>query len=278
MMGRQHAATGLAFGLAACWMFHPSLADGALLVGALTAGSIGPDIDCATAMITRGLSPLWLASRLLPRRWRSIARGRRPLVHRVACGLSGAAYRLTRTARDDEATGTHRYLTHTVPYALAVAMVWTITLASIGPVAGFWWVGPAFGAGHLVHVAGDWLTPDGVPLAWPLARRGKRWWRFRAPRVSLPVLRRYGWRIRVEWLRILPFHAGRAIETRAVAPALWSIVGALAGELAALPGAAVITLAATPICVAVVAVRKRPRNLAVRVAPVTTGRTIETYS
>lgn len=35
--------------------------------------------------------------------------------------------------------------------------------------------------GMVVHILGDWLTPAGVPLAWPLRHRGKRWWMWRSP-------------------------------------------------------------------------------------------------
>ncbi|OLT27566.1 hypothetical protein BJF83_18510 [Nocardiopsis sp. CNR-923] len=44
-----------------------------------------------------------------------------------------------------------------------------------------WLVGAAVGAGTVTHVLGDWLTRSGVPLAWPVVVRGKRWWMFRSP-------------------------------------------------------------------------------------------------
>lgn len=37
-------------------------------------------------------------------------------------------------------------------------------------------VGVVVGAGALVGVLGDWLTPHGVPLSWPFQVKGKRWW------------------------------------------------------------------------------------------------------
>lgn len=42
-------------------------------------------------------------------------------------------------------------------------------------------LGAVVGVGAWVHVLGDWLTSAGVPLAWPLRVRGKRWWAFRSP-------------------------------------------------------------------------------------------------
>lgn len=42
-------------------------------------------------------------------------------------------------------------------------------------------LGATVAAGALVHILGDWLTRSGVPLAWPLEIRGKRWWMLRSP-------------------------------------------------------------------------------------------------
>ncbi|MEU5853897.1 metal-dependent hydrolase [Nocardiopsis dassonvillei] len=44
-----------------------------------------------------------------------------------------------------------------------------------------WLLGVTVSVGALTHVLGDWLTRSGVPLAWPLKHRGKRWWMFRSP-------------------------------------------------------------------------------------------------
>ncbi|MDT0302871.1 metal-dependent hydrolase [Streptomonospora wellingtoniae] len=42
-------------------------------------------------------------------------------------------------------------------------------------------LGAVVAVGAWVHVLGDWLTRQGVPLAWPVRVRGKRWWAFRSP-------------------------------------------------------------------------------------------------
>lgn len=42
-------------------------------------------------------------------------------------------------------------------------------------------LGATVAVGALTHILGDWLTRSGVPLAWPLVHRGKRWWMFRSP-------------------------------------------------------------------------------------------------
>lgn len=61
-------------------------------------------------------------------------------------------------------------------------------------------VGAAAGTGHAVGALGDCLTPMGAPVAWPLAIRGKRWWRVRSP-----------------WT----FPAGSEFEHRRVVPVLY---------------------------------------------------------
>ena len=52
-----------------------------------------------------------------------------------------------------------------------------VVVASTAP----WLVACVVSVGALAHVLGDWLTRSGVPLAWPLKHRGKRWWMFRSP-------------------------------------------------------------------------------------------------
>ncbi|MET9712581.1 metal-dependent hydrolase [Nocardiopsis alba] len=79
-----------------------------------------------------------------------------------------------------------RYLMEAVPAisrreAARVAPVVGVVVALCGAWAHLdpVWVGVVVGAGALVGVAGDWLTPHGVPLFWPVAYRGKRWWMHR---------------------------------------------------------------------------------------------------
>lgn len=47
------------------------------------------------------------------------------------------------------------------------------------------WLGMAVAAGWIIHLLGDMITKMGVPLAWPLKIRGKRWYD-----VTLPVFLR----------------------------------------------------------------------------------------
>jgi membrane-bound metal-dependent hydrolase YbcI (DUF457 family) len=146
--------------------------------GVVVVGSLLPDLD----------TPRSLAARAIP------VVG--PVTSWVLRRMSAAMYRLTRTRRDDDAEGTHRYLTHTIMFSLAVGTVVHI----IGVMCGCWWIGLAVTLGCLTHLAGDWITVSGVPLLWPLSRRGKRWWRYRLPLTRI--------------------HAGGPFERWVIAPAL----------------------------------------------------------
>jgi membrane-bound metal-dependent hydrolase YbcI (DUF457 family) len=76
------------------------------------------------------------------------------------------------------------------------------------------WLPVAVGIGCTVHVLGDFLTTDGVPLLWPLQRRPPRWWAstnglndlwHRGGNVAFPVLGDAGsWR---EWALLVPVSA-----------------------------------------------------------------------
>lgn len=68
-----------------------------------------------------------------------------------------------------------RWATVSLGAGLVVAVV--MVAAPLHPVL----LGGLVAVGMVVHVLGDWLTRAGVPLAWPLVHRGKRWWMFRSP-------------------------------------------------------------------------------------------------
>lgn len=195
MRGRSHLASGVAAGIATVAAaehlgVHLTIWQDAAVVATVAVGSLLPDLD----------SPRSIASRVVP------------LVSPAASWavrlLSAAVYRATRTRWDDQAEGTHRYLTHTAVFAGAVGVLAGIAAAST---CGWWWLGVALALGCLVHLWGDWITVMGVPLLWPLKHRGKRWWRYRLP----------GTRI----------HSGHAFELRVMVP-LFAVAGTGASWLA----------------------------------------------
>lgn len=70
------------------------------------------------------------------------------------------------------------------PYLMMLASVlFTFGFAAVVPEANntYAWLGIAVGGGWAVHLLGDLITKMGVPIAWPLKIRGKRWYD-----VSLP--------------------------------------------------------------------------------------------
>ncbi|MBR8745160.1 metal-dependent hydrolase [Nocardiopsis sp. MG754419] len=73
--------------------------------------------------------------------------------------------------------------------AAAILAVICATTAAFAPGGAAWLIGVTVAVGSLTHILGDWLTRSGVPLAWPVKHRGKRWWMFHSP---------------------LPFHTGRS--------------------------------------------------------------------
>jgi len=56
----------------------------------------------------------------------------------------------------------HRGITHSLLAVVAAVMAWSAELG---------WMGPPLALGYLSHLAADALTPQGVPLLWPIKRR-----------------------------------------------------------------------------------------------------------
>lgn len=89
----------------------------------------------------------------------------------VSLGLRGLGQSLT--GRDRASLS--QWTTVSVGAALVVAVV--MAVGAPHPVL----LGLVVAAGWWTHVLGDWLTRAGVPVAWPVAVRGKRWWMWRSP-------------------------------------------------------------------------------------------------
>lgn len=211
-MGRSHAVSGFAMGLAvAPGLGLHTFAD--VLPFAVTTGgyALVPDLDCASATATRMLGP--------------VTRG-------LGSGLrwcSARLYAATKGPRDEDGRGTHRHLTHTLAFAallgglaagltaaygpwavlgflafgvaLAVDAAGPTMLVAAGVAAGCWFtaatsadvslldalsasrgrIGLAVGIGCFTHCLGDSVTRAGCPWLFPVPIAGETWYEIRPP-------------------------------------------------------------------------------------------------
>jgi membrane-bound metal-dependent hydrolase YbcI (DUF457 family) len=205
MLGRTHAASGLAAGLALAPALGMSSLTAVVPFAVTTAGyALVPDLDHPKATPSRLLGPL---TGLLSRGLTTVSKG---------------VYAATRGPEDDYTVGAggHRAFTHTIAFGLLLgALAAGTSLASPWVVAGWlafgalacaaalgeWAIllvaasiaipafthagsalallasmqGPIIGIavtlGALTHLAGDGLTRSGIPAAWPLPLAGQRW-------------------------------------------------------------------------------------------------------
>ncbi|MQA62846.1 MAG: metal-dependent hydrolase [Actinophytocola sp.] len=147
-MGRTHALTGWCAGLAVAPVVGAGTVHQAVALGAVTAGfALLPDLDHPGARASRLLGPITGALSWLLRR------------------ASARLYALTKGPRDEDGKGTHRHMTHTLLFALALG-----ALTAVGTEAG----GPYAVAGVVVfalllaeNALGDWLLPvSGGAVVW----------------------------------------------------------------------------------------------------------------
>ena len=144
MMGKTHAATGLLAGL----LVAPAVGTDTpqtLVFAATTAGyALLPDLDHPNARASRLLGPI---TGLLSRGLRA---------------ASAALYQATKGPRDENGSGTHRHLSHTVLFALICGAA-TAGAAGITPWASLAVV--VFGLLLAEHALGDWVLPAAVGAA-----------------------------------------------------------------------------------------------------------------
>jgi hypothetical protein len=223
MMGHSHALTGWCAGLLVAPLVGLHTLPEVVPFATASAGyALLPDLDHPHATASRFLGPLTgLLSKLL----RLCSRG---------------LYALTKGPRDEDCTGTHRHLTHTVAFAFLLG--WAAT--GISQLGGAWAVGGiiAFGLLLAADVLGDWLlvvaataagftayfgglddaiTKSGCPFLWPVPIAGETWYELRPP-------------------RFLRFRTGGGVEKRLLVPA-FTLAGVLLlpgvwGQLVALLG------------------------------------------
>jgi membrane-bound metal-dependent hydrolase YbcI (DUF457 family) len=212
MMGRTHALTGIAAGLATGPVIGlTSLAQLVPYVLVTTGYALLPDLDHPTSTASRSLGPVTRAVSWVLRR------------------CSALLYAATKGPRDEACTGTHRHATHTVVFALvlggaaaaggsshplAVAgivafavLLGTLVLgeamlvvAGVGAllfIAGLhgdllaagpalaamsWKIGVAVIVGCVTHCLGDAVTESGCPFLFPIPIAGETWYEIRPPK------------------------------------------------------------------------------------------------
>lgn len=137
-MGRTHAMTGWCAGAALAPAVGLGSLPGVIVFATATAGyALLPDLDHPGASASRLFGPIT------------------ELLCRILRATSAAAYRITKGPRDEDSPGTHRHLTHTIVFALALGGAAAIASHE----AGRWAVAGIAGFGLLLAVAalGDWL-------------------------------------------------------------------------------------------------------------------------
>lgn len=215
MLGVSHAATGLLAGAAVGVLLGSHVSDPFICAAVGAGAALLPDLDEPGSTVGRSLGVVTEGvSRLLRSASRAVYRatgtdyelrdgrsdgGHRYLTHTipativfglVAWGLAASmplgmgavvfsmsALGLGTVARTLKAWGTVRQREMAALGAAALATVGAVLSDGGAP----WLMGLTVGVGAVVHILGDWLTRSGVPIAWPLVYRGKRWWMFRSP-------------------------------------------------------------------------------------------------
>ncbi len=201
MMGRSHGMSGLAAGLGLGAATGVSASVCFMLGGVGMACAYIPDLDHRRSTATNVLPPVtWGLSWLL----RKASRG---------------LYAATKGPSDENCSGEHRHLTHTVAFALVlgVAVWWSLEwlLPSLdGDVTLL--LGAAVMVGCVTHCLGDAITHAGCPflwLIWPFPIAGETWYEFALPSWRVRIGR---WRFRIG----LSFATGKRVEKWLVFPAL----------------------------------------------------------
>jgi membrane-bound metal-dependent hydrolase YbcI (DUF457 family) len=237
MMGGHHAACGAAAWVAVTatspltfgWypVSHAGVATGALMCAG---AALLPDADHHDGTIANSLPPV---SHWVCRGVAAVSGGHRHGTHSIlGVGvLTGIAWLLGHWRLHTDTFGVidvgagvlavllASYALKALRLVRGRALPWVASLALACLVAVFspnhWtWLPLAVGLGCAVHVLGDLLTTDGVPLLWPVRRRPPRWWArsdvlrdvwHRSGNVALPVLGDAGsWR---EWALLVPVGA-----------------------------------------------------------------------
>lgn len=183
MLGRSHVATGAAGFLAVVAPGY-ALAGHALTPGEVACGTLVaagaallPDLDHPKATVSRAMGPFsWAASRIISK----LAGGHRNGTHSLlalAAVCAGAHFALASGSLIAAFLLCFMCVSLVARLFLdgfndatsaVVAAVISAGLVAITPE--FAWLPVAIGGGYALHLAGDAITKEGVPLAWPANR------------------------------------------------------------------------------------------------------------
>ena len=191
----EHSILALSTAGAGMWLLDrtvgvglPDASTTVIAAGLIVGGSIAVDIDHPDSFVSRRL-PLRMLRQTLPLLLMiaaavvglSMAYGRNteaelvrvshlPLF-RWTLAVTGFAIMLMVTARLVSTAVRHRGPLHSLLFCLGVSLLAIGGALWASGDLGGWWQGAAFGFGWGAHLAGDMLTPGGVPLLWPFSSR-----------------------------------------------------------------------------------------------------------
>jgi membrane-bound metal-dependent hydrolase YbcI (DUF457 family) len=198
MMGRSHLIVGgagfLAFGATAMSELGAPLNGAQLAAGAVVAAgaSMLPDVDHPQATVAQSLGPVThVLSKVVSKLFGGHRNGTHSLLFAALVTIGLTAW-LSATGGPWVSFGILFFFssllvrTLTEAHGLVCAAVSAIVAATVIAVApGENWIPWAVGIGCLLHMAGDLLTPEGVPPFWPVSK----------VRISLPIVGHTGdWR------------------------------------------------------------------------------------
>jgi membrane-bound metal-dependent hydrolase YbcI (DUF457 family) len=199
-----------------------------LLSGIAAGAALGPDIDHPNATATKALGTVvhkfvHTLSRTV--RWATSTKAdRAAMAQWEDLGRDADHRALTHTAVSSVAVGAAGFLLSLIPFGsvgVAALMGWmaghvvkratapivAIAFAGLAVISGTppWMTATALAFGWMSHVLADACTMGGVPLMWPLKRRGRRWGHTRLMGRMLRSGAVSEWAVAVAFVAVLSF-------------------------------------------------------------------------
>lgn len=185
MLGRAHLVVGAAGFIGAVVPLMDAagypMSPGEVACGTAVAAGAAmlPDLDHPQATVSRSLGPVsWMASRLVSR----IAGGHRNGTHSLlACALVGLGMQALIDVSGENLWAVFAICFLCLSLVTRVLLdghsaITTTILAGLGAAAclavspSFSWLAVAVTSGYALHLAGDIVTPEGIPPLWPVSK------------------------------------------------------------------------------------------------------------